>query len=187
MAQRTCSVDDCTAQSHARGMCNKHYLRTWSKGCFPAKSIEDRFWEKVDKSADTGCWIWTGAGNGHGYGVFHIGQRKHLYAHRYSYQLATGVLPEFVDHTCHQRSCVNPRHLRPVTVKQNNENRSVVNAKSGIRGVRLTESGRYQARVRHNGRDYSGGTFATVEEAETVVVELRNKLFTHNNLDRLEV
>lgn len=55
-----------------------------------------------------GCWEWNGAGKGVGYGQ--IGSD---YAHRVSYRLFIGEIPDgmMVMHTCDSRVCVNPAHL----------------------------------------------------------------------------
>lgn len=55
-----------------------------------------------------GCWIWTGAPLSSGYGRFR-GQR----AHRYSWVLAYGPIPEGLNvcHSCDVKLCVRPSHL----------------------------------------------------------------------------
>jgi len=74
---------------------------------------EKRFWEKVDKSAGPdGCWLWI-AGHGR-YGVFAPGVNHHsCSAHRFSYELAFGPIPNGLDclHKCDVPLCVNPKHL----------------------------------------------------------------------------
>jgi hypothetical protein len=147
---------------------------------------EPRFWGKVEKTA--GCWQWL-AHKGHdGYGRFKLNGRAYL-AHRLAYELASGPIPEGlqIDHTCHARSCVNPSHLRAVTNKQNKENLSGPqrNGVSGVRGVFWNKgSNRWRASVRHNGVHHHLGYFRSIAEAEKVVIAKRNKLFTHNDLDR---
>ena len=79
----------------------------------------DRFWEKVVKTDS--CWLWTAAKNKRGYGRFKVAGDLMVYAHRYSYELASGPIPDgmTVDHLCFQPSCVNPSHLEAVTQAEN--------------------------------------------------------------------
>lgn len=85
------------------------------------KSDTRRFWAKVLKT--DGCWLWTGAKTSAGYGNFWIFKNYHL-AHRVSYRLLVGEIPEglTLDHlkdVCGNRHCVNPAHLEPVTQGEN--------------------------------------------------------------------
>jgi hypothetical protein len=146
----------------------------------------ERFWPKVDKSGN--CWQWIGSIGTGGYGMVNV-DGKTRSAHRVSYSIANGEIPQgvFIDHICHNRACVNPTHLRPVTRKQNAENRSgpTVRNKAGVRGVHWhAQSKKWSVMCGHNGRRYSGGLHLTLEEAEAAAIELRNKLFSHNTLDR---
>jgi hypothetical protein len=75
---------------------------------------EERFWEKVDKGngADS-CWIWTAYTNKGGYGCFGVTPINIVLAHRYSYILCNGDIPQglCVLHRCDTPPCVNPAHL----------------------------------------------------------------------------
>ena len=152
-------------------------------------SVEERFWTKVQKT-DT-CWMWAGSDTGwSGYGSFWLDGKLQL-AHRVSHELHHGPIPSGmeVDHVCHNRLCVRPDHLRLASHKQNNENHQGARRDStcGVRGVTWHKKGRkWQAMVRHNGRDYYCGLFSTLEDAEAAVIAKRNELFTHNDLDRME-
>ena len=69
------------------------------------------FWDRVDKSAT--CWQWTGGTVGQGgYGTLRVNGQK-TYAHRYSYELHKGPIPDGqqVLHDCDNPPCVNPSHL----------------------------------------------------------------------------
>lgn len=79
----------------------------------------ERFFKKVNKTNT--CWLWTAGVSTRGYGVFHNTLITSNYAHRYSYSAFVGQIPEgmVVDHLCGVKLCVNPRHLEPVTNKEN--------------------------------------------------------------------
>lgn len=88
---------------------------------------ELRFWSYVHKTA--GCWLWTGALDETGYGVFNAGAatggRARL-AHVWAYERFVGPVPTGLelDHVkakgCTNRNCVNYEdHLEPVTHREN--------------------------------------------------------------------
>ena len=86
----------------------------------PQKASE-RIYDLFSPEPNSGCWLWTGFISRFGYGSMSDDSRKTRAAHRLVYQLLVGDIPAGMqlDHLCRVRSCVNPRHLEPVTAKVN--------------------------------------------------------------------
>ena len=68
----------------------------------------------------SGCWLWTRSLDKDGYGQFYL-ERKMKKPHRLMYELIVSKIPDglVIDHLCKVRHCVNPKHLEPVTNKEN--------------------------------------------------------------------
>jgi len=66
------------------------------------------------------CWKWLGQINDGGYGIVYW-HGKQVRAHRLSYEAHIGPIPHGLelDHLCRNRSCINPKHLEPVTRLEN--------------------------------------------------------------------
>jgi hypothetical protein len=203
MTEATCSMDGCANKRFGRGWCSKHYYRWIRHGSTetvksPARNgrsagnLEDRFWSKVKKT--DGCWEWQAALSEDGYGRFYTktstGKAAVSKAHRMAYELSVGPIPDGlqIDHKCHNPRCVNPKHLRTATHKQNQENlRGARSAStSGYRGVTWGYWGRgWTARVTHDGKRYRvPGMFSDPKEAAEAARKLRLSLHTYNEADR---
>lgn len=71
------------------------------------------------------CWPWLGWCYPTGYGAISWrespAKKKTAAVHRIAWWLAHGPIPEdlTVDHMCRTRNCVNPAHLRLLTVSEN--------------------------------------------------------------------
>jgi len=113
------------------------HLSDWEEWILP-KPLSQRLQEKTIGGSvpvhrpDLGpCLIWTGTrlnqyrGTGFAYGQLSIndttGKRRKILAHRLSYELSRGRIPDGMDldHLCQNSLCVNPSHLEPVTRREN--------------------------------------------------------------------
>lgn len=108
-----------------------------------------------------GCWEWTAAVNGSGYGSFDR-QMAHRWVYAHFYGSIAGGLD--VDHLCRNRLCCNPAHLEAVTrsrnvnravtdICRNGHTRTVTNTRIWMTGRGKT--GRYclDCRAMHGRRD----------------------------------
>lgn len=116
--------------------------------------VAQRFWSKVEKLPDDGCWIWLAAVNANGYGVFSVGTlglgtRRTVLAHRFAYEEAHGPMPDGreLDHICRTPACVRESHLEPVP--------HLINMRRGIAGA--INRARQRAKTHcPKGHSYSG-------------------------------
>jgi hypothetical protein len=79
----------------------------------------ERFISKVEKTES--CWNWKGATRGkNDYGAVKV-DGKVVSVHKLFYIKYKGEIPAklLVSHTCHNKLCVNPDHLKLVTAKEN--------------------------------------------------------------------
>jgi len=106
--------------------CGKDLYKGKCKSCIgrlakakTVRPLEDRFWEKVNKDGpimphmDSPCWMWTSAKTPQGYGYITIKRGKSKKAHRISYEIHCGPIPDGqqVLHRCDNPPCVNPEHF----------------------------------------------------------------------------
>lgn len=82
--QKLCSIPECVRPQRARGLCGRCYMRARTRGELPAsvgrwpeRTVEERFWEKVERGKPNAeCWPWTAGKTSDGYGEIYIdGQR----------------------------------------------------------------------------------------------------------------
>jgi predicted XRE-type DNA-binding protein len=135
---RFCDIDGCKNKHKAHGYCVKHYERFKRYGnplkgkTFinePKKLIEEAINSKTDD-----CIEWKFSLNKNGYAHLSNRQQKTPFVHRIVASKCHSN-PENkpdVAHICNNRKCINPRHLRWTTKKENSEDRIMHNT-NGIR------------------------------------------------------
>lgn len=129
---RVCSIEGCGKPAYRRGMCPPHYYRVKTYGDphagkrHRASREEREAWiasallSKTDNCID---WPFAKTGNGYGHAV-HNGVETS--GHRIVCLAAHGnpPSPDFdAAHSCHNRLCCNPRHLRWATKAENQADR----------------------------------------------------------------
>lgn len=109
----------------------------------------ERFHEKWTLSSN-GCWEWTGATMGYGYGFIKIPKtRKQIGAHRLSYLIHYGELPigYSVCHVCDNPLCVKPSHLFLGKAKDNLSDMKTKDRH--LKGSKNAQSKLTESQVRH--------------------------------------
>lgn len=123
-------IDRSRGTARQKKLCSMHHYRKYNGVDMYApagfvtprekRSVEDRFWEKVDRRLDDECWPWLASLTNSGYGSMMLDDKPEG-AHRISYELLRQEIPEgmVIDHLCGNRWCVNPWHMDVVTQSEN--------------------------------------------------------------------
>jgi len=116
------TFDDYQAQTHYTNLYpEERYIRFYDvikTGPYAHMTFEQKFWSKVNITTQGECWIYRGKIFKNGYGCFPI-QSLNFLSHRVAYFLCYKDIPPSLMHTCDNRVCCNPFHLKIGSQKEN--------------------------------------------------------------------
>lgn len=106
----------------------------------PTQEEIERFWSKVDKKGENECWLWTGGQkNKEGYGGFWLNELGNtvnchklmfIIVHNFDWDdIPDGIV---IRHTCNNYYCINPKHLKLGTYKDNSQD--MIDAGNSMKG-----------------------------------------------------
>jgi len=116
-----------------------------------------------------------------GYIKMHL-MGKYYYAHQLVFLWHTGYIPKEIDHKDHNPVNNLWGNLREVTHKINGQNQKKYKTNtSGTTGIRQRASGKWRARIYHEGVHIDLGTHSTRKAAENAREQALKKLKFHQN------
>jgi len=149
-----------------------------------------RFISKINMSPGLGpwgnCWEWSSRLSKKGYGQFgcsrHNKKINHS-SHRVSYEMFTGKLlgTYCACHKCDNRKCVNPTHLFPGTILDNNIDRDNKGRNNALRGEEHNMSKLTWAQVHEIRKLYNTTTLSFVKLAKMFQVSYVEISYIVNN------
>lgn len=187
--EKVCTLYGCDNKHLCHGVCSKHYQRLRKTGHLtpPRKTLfSDIVASRTARRG--GCLVWVGYINDNGYGIYETsarGERVLWRVHRLNWLLSGRRLSrsQVLDHTYHNRACIEVTHLRAVTQKQNCQNRRGANSNSssGVRGVSKAFGRDYWVvQVGLDSQPLFTRRFACFGQACREAVRARQEIFTHS-------
>ena len=134
--------------------------------------LRKRFERSYEAIPESGCWIWTLALYPNGYGRISVGKEVRTKAHRVSWELHVGPIPEggWVLHRCDIRCCVNPYHLYIGDGQDNADDR--IERGRSIHSRRFTEEQIRQIRLDARSHRITAKAFGC---SKSMVIDIRRR------------
>jgi hypothetical protein len=133
-----------------------------------------KFWSRVDVGPLEACWEWIGPISHRGGYATAVHHSKRLGAHRLSWILARGAIPQgmVVRHRCDNPKCCNPNHLELGTHKDNVQDmiQRGRRAPASAKGVRNCKAKLSEQDVRQIRTAYAQGGTSTIKLAKQYAV-----------------
>ena len=129
---------------------------------------------------EDGHWLWTGATGTGGYGRAYV-KRAHISAHRLSWEVYNGLIPEdkLVLHKneCNTKHCINPEHLYLGTYQDNANDRMAL----GAYNARRTPAQVHEIRFLYKSGGFLQRALATMYDVSHQAVGriVRNELYRY--------
>lgn len=150
-----CAIEGCGKPFYGRGLCHAHYERQRRTGDLAAdrplrrrtaNGAPEQFLAEALRHKGDACLLWPYGNDGDGYGV--VGHRK---THVRICEIVHGPKPPDkteVAHNCGQRACINPRHLRWATSKENSDDMLAHGTRATFQGERMWKARLTEQQVR---------------------------------------
>lgn len=150
-----CGITGCGKPFYGRGLCHAHYERQRRKGDLAVdrplrrrttNGAPEQFIAKALRYEADDCLLWPYGQDRDGYGV--VGWEK---AHVRVCRTIHGERPpdkDEVAHSCGQRACINPRHLRWATSQENADDTLIHGTRAAIQGERMWKAKLTERQIR---------------------------------------
>lgn len=177
-----CAVEGCDRAVRTRGWCGPHYWR-WLQHGVPTLGRTTRgncvaFVDKATQWRESECLLWPYTKQWKGYGQVRYDGRLRG-AHQVVCEIVHGARPSSrhqAAHSCGERACVNPAHLRWATGKDNQADRVVHDTHlRGERHPKAKLTAEHVARIRNCNQERQSCLAAELKVSQSLISLIRHQ------------